>query len=101
MNDVYDINLDVSKLLEEISSLASNNQLLSHDIDSIEHISGEIKNNWTNDADHFSDVEQSLVKIEECINKYNSVIEPVLTKFVDTMNTLAIAHKNTSSKTVE
>ena len=100
MSEVYNINLDVNLLMNQTKDLAGYNQNISNDIFSVASISNEIKNNWTN-TEVSSDVSQSLSKIEECINKYNDVIDPILTKFVETMNVLCIAHQKTADKTVD
>lgn len=99
-SNVYNIDLNVNALLDLIANLATCNQLLSKEVDSINTIVNEINNNWKNDVVANSDISSSLENINNCVKNIDTVIMPVLDKYINAMNILAIAHKTTSSKTV-
>ena len=101
VSGAYNVDLNVSKLLDSTSVLASGVTKLNNNANSINTISNSIKSNWTNEYSTNSDISTSLEKIKECLDNYNTIIEPVLTKFTETMNILAIAHQSTGQKIFE
>ena len=101
MSGEYNINLNVSDLKQSTSNLASYNQDLSNELDSVKYISNEIQANWVNNSVNQSDISSSLEKINDCVNKIESVIFPVLTQYIETMNTLALATVDISNTSVD
>lgn len=95
----YDINLNAENLANSTGNLATFNQELSNNIESIKFIANEIKSNWTNDT-LGNDINTSLSKLNECIDKINTVVFPVLNQYVETMNTLAVSVSTTAKKEV-
>lgn len=97
----YDINLDANKLQTSAGDLSTYNQKLYNNVESIIYISNEISNGWTNDTTGFSDVLQGLNKINDCIDKINNVVFPVLDQYVETMINLSTATSKTAEETME
>ena len=96
----YNINLDTNKLQASAGDLSGFNQTLSNNITSIKYITNSIRSNWTNES-IASDVTQSLTKIDECIQKLESVVFPVLNQYVETMINLSVATDATADKTID
>ena len=66
VSGAYNVDLNVSKLLDSTSVLASGVTKLNNNANSINTISNSIKSNWTNEYSANSDISTSLEKIQEC-----------------------------------
>ncbi len=95
----FDVNLNSDVLSTSTGNLAKFNQTLSNDINSIKYISKQIESMMTNDTVGESDIFTSLSKIRSCEDKIENVVFPILTQYVETMNTLASSVNTIASNT--
>lgn len=88
---------DIGGLETSTQELANSNQKVSADVTSLEYIINQIKENWQNDAG--TDLASIINELESCISKLKNAINPTVSKYVDTMNTLVAESKSIQQKT--
>ena len=88
----------IDELEASTAALASSNQKVTNNANSLSYILNQIKENWQNEAG--SDLASFITELEKCINSIQYAISPTVTEYVKTMNTLAAESRSTQSKTL-
>lgn len=89
---------DIDRLESSAADLASSNQKISSDAASLTQILNEIRQSWENESG--TDLQSILTELDGCIKKIQTAINPVVGKYVETMNTLVAESRTTQNKTL-
>ena len=89
---------DINQLESSTQELANSNQKVSADVTSLEYILNQIKENWQNDAG--TDIMSIVTELESCISKLKVAINPTVSKYVDTMNSLVAESRATQNQSM-
>lgn len=93
----YDIR-SVDELENSTARLSSSNQVVSNDADSLAYILEQIKTNWQNEAG--TDLASIILELEKCIQSLKNAINPTVSKYIETMNTLVAESRTTQSRSM-
>ena len=96
MEGNYQINNPV-ELENCASNLATYNQRLANNVESLQYILKTVQENWQNDSG--ADLQSYINGLSTCISRLSNTIIPVIDKYVNTMNTLAVSTQQTQQKT--
>ncbi len=94
----YDIR-SIDELESSTATLASSNQKVTNDAQSLAYILEQIKTNWQNEAG--TDLASIITELEKCINSLQNAINPTVSKYIETMNTLVAESRSTQSRSVQ
>ncbi len=89
---------DIDGLESSTADLASSNQKIASDAASLTQILNEIRQSWENESG--TDLQSILTELDDCIKKIQTAINPVVGKYVETMNTLVAESRTTQNKTL-
>ena len=98
ISNEFNVDLNVDELITSTENIEKYNKILETEIDNITQMCTELLIVWSSDS---ADITSSITKINECTAKIKEVINPVLTQYSETMNTLSVATSITSSKSIE
>ncbi len=96
MEGNYQIN-NAIELENSASNLATYNQKLANNVQSLQYILKTVQENWQNDSG--ADLQSYINGLNTCISRLSNTIIPVIDKYVNTMNTLAISTQQTQQRT--
>ncbi|MCI8446069.1 MAG: hypothetical protein HFH31_01090 [Bacilli bacterium] len=90
---------NVDSLESSAQNLATSNSKVSNDADSLQYVLDQIKTNWQNEA--AQDLASVISELSTCISNLKNAINPTLTKYVQTMNTLVAETRTTQGKSIQ
>lgn len=91
----YDIR-NVNSLESSAATLNNINQKVANDVSSLANVINEIKANWQNEEG--ADLASIITELENCVKKVQTVINPTVEKYVNTMNILVEESRTTQSR---
>lgn len=89
---------DFDQLESSAADLANSNQKILGDASSLTYIIKQIRANWQNETG--KDINSALTELEACTDKIQNAINPVVGKYVETMNTLVAESRRIEGQTV-
>ena len=96
MEGNYQIN-NAIELENSASNLDTYNQKLANNVQSLQYILKTVQENWQNDSG--ADLQSYITGLNTCISRLSNTIIPVIDKYVNTMNTLAVSTQQTQQRT--
>ena len=90
--------IDLDRLEESANTLSSINDKISENADSIQSIINQIQANWQNDKG--TDCESAITELTNCVNKIKNAINPTVSQYVRTINTLATETRTNQAKSI-
>lgn len=93
----YDIK-SIDQLENSAMTLASSNQKIANDAESLAYIIGQIRSNWQNEAG--SDLASIITELEKCITNIQGAINPTISEYTKTMNTLVAESRSTQNRSL-
>ena len=89
----------IDRLENSAGNLASYNQQLTNDADSLKYIMNSIESNWENSEGQ--DIQSIMKNISDAIAVLSESIQPVIATYIENLNTIVAETKVNQSRTID